>query len=103
MAKEKEIRQDLLDQLDRNGTHGSFWEDLIEDYISLWRIKNELISDIEERGVSIRWQNSEDSFGYKKNDSVNNLHKTNTQMLRILDELGIEPTTKEEVDIPNEM
>ncbi|WP_018249843.1 P27 family phage terminase small subunit [Orenia marismortui] len=103
MSKREEIRQDLIDKLERNGVHGEHFLDLIEDYMALWDIKNELIADIREKGVSIKYQNGENQFGYKKNDSVTNLHKTNGQMLKILNDLGIKPSPQESSDIPTEM
>lgn len=48
------IRDDLLGQMRSNGvTHGHFL-DLVEDYMAMWDIKNNLIADIEERGVSVK-------------------------------------------------
>lgn len=85
----KEIRQDLLDQLERNGTYGKFFEDLVEDYMALWVIKNQLIEDIETRGVTCKYQNGKEQWGFKKNDSVSELSKTNAQMLKLLLQLGI--------------
>ena len=90
MSKREQIKQDLLDQLEENGVEGEHWVDLVDDYMSLWDIKNNLIDDIMERGVNIRYQNGENQYGWKKNDSVGNLHKTNTQMLKLLDKLGID-------------
>ena len=46
MAKRKSIRQDLLDQLDRAGVYGSHYLDLVDDYMALWDVKNDLIADI---------------------------------------------------------
>ncbi len=100
----RKIKQDLLEQLERNGTIGSQYEDLVKDYMELWEIKNKLIEDIKEKGVSIRYQNGEKQFGYKKNDSIAELNKTNTQMLKILDHLGLKPSSIETGnDIPSEM
>ena len=53
----KEIKKDLFDQLERNGTFGRFFEDLIEDYMKLWDTKNKLLEDIERRGVSVSYDN----------------------------------------------
>ncbi|WP_018249729.1 P27 family phage terminase small subunit [Orenia marismortui] len=104
MSKREEIKKDLIDQLDRNGVHGEHFLDLIEDYMAMWDIKNELIKDIKEKGVSVKYQNGENQFGYKKNDSVMNLHKTNNQMLKILSDLGIKPSQQENSEnIPMEM
>lgn len=83
------IRKDLLDQLDRNGIYGKQFKDLVEDYMSLWIVKNLLIDDIKARGVSIKWNNGGGQTGFKKNDSVGELNKTNAQMLKLLTELGI--------------
>lgn len=103
MYIEKEIKKDLLDQLERNGTTGKYFEDLINDYISLWNIKNDLIADIEERGVSIRWQNNEASFGYKKNDSISEMIKTSGQMLKILSDLNLKASKFEKEPVIPEM
>ena len=85
----EQIRQDLTDQLERQGVYGQHYLDLIEDYMALWDTKNALISDIKKRGVMIKYQNGENQWGYKKNDSVGNLVKVNKQMLEVLMELGV--------------
>jgi len=87
-----EIKQDLLDQLERNGTIGKYYIDLVDDYMALWDTKKKLIADIKERGVTVKYQNSETQWGYKKNDSVDQLVKVNQQMLKLLDALGIKPS-----------
>ncbi len=97
MARKTEIKKDLLDQLERNGVYGKHYLDLINDYMALWDIKNKLIKDIKERGVSIRWEtyNKDGEVvqcGYKKNESIAELNKTNAQMLKILNELGLKPS-----------
>lgn len=96
--KYEAIRKDLLDQLDRNGIHGKQFKDLVEDYMSLWIVKNLLIDDIKSRGVSIKWNNGGGQNGYKKNDSVGELNKTNAQMLKLLNELGIKATVADSGD-----
>ncbi|HID0883027.1 TPA: P27 family phage terminase small subunit [Clostridium botulinum] len=90
----KEIKKDLLKQLEENETYGKHFEDLINDYIALWDIKNRLIADIKERGVSVEWNNGKQA-GKKKNDSIPELNKTSAQMLKILAELGLKPSPKE--------
>ena len=85
----EQIRQDLTDQLERQGVYGRHYLDLIEDYMALWDTKNALISDIKKRGVMTKYQNGENQWGYKKNDSVGNLVKVNKQMLGLLRELGL--------------
>lgn len=98
-----EIKADLVDQLERNGVYGKHYLDLISDYMALWDIKNALIADIKERGVSTKYQNGENQWGYKKNDSIVELNRTNAQMLKILSELGLKATKFEAEDDDWEM
>lgn len=91
-ATKLEIKNDLLDQLERNGTMGKYYLDLVDDYMDLWSTKRKLMTDIRQRGVSVRYQNGENQWGHKKNDSVDQLLKVNSQMLKILDALGIKPS-----------
>ena len=85
----EQIRQDLIDQLERQGIYGRHYLDLVEDYMALWDTKNALISDIQKRGVMVRYQNGQNQWGHKKNDSVGNLVKVNKQMQELLKELGL--------------
>lgn len=87
----KEIKRDLLDQLDRIGTVGKHYTDLIDDYMDMWVTKCLLIEDIKERGIRVFYNNGGGQLGYKKNDSVDQLIKLNAQMLKLLAEVGIEP------------
>ncbi|MGG5463496.1 P27 family phage terminase small subunit [Clostridium sp. B9] len=91
--KFKGIKQDLLKQLEEKGIFGKHYEDLINDYMALWNIKNRLIEDIDIRGVSVAWNNGKQE-GMKKNDSIPELNKTSAQMLKILNELGLKPSSK---------
>jgi hypothetical protein len=99
--KAEEIKQDLLDQLERNGTAGNQYLDLVNDYMSLWEIKNKLIKDGKENPYT-EWQNSETSFGRKKNDSIDQALKVNQQMLKILDYLDIKPS-KQDGDVYDDL
>lgn len=81
-AIEKQMKEKKLD----NHAH---YKDLAKDYLSMWDIKNYLIADIEERGVSITWSNGGGQEGSKKNESISELLKVNKQMLTILYDLGI--------------
>jgi hypothetical protein len=96
--KKTQIKQDLIDQLERQGVYGTHYLDLINDYLALWEIKNLLIKDIRKRGVVTEYQNGANQWGYKKNDSIAELNKTNGQMLKILNELGLRAADFEAVD-----
>lgn len=98
MAKTKrqilreEIKEDLLDQLERNGTTGRYYTDLVDKYLDFWDTENALIDDIKKRGVITEYNNGGGQKGKKKNDSIDQRIKVNGQMLKILDSLGIKPT-----------
>ena len=87
----KSVLKDLRDQLDRNYTAGKYYEDLIDDYMNMWVTKTLLVEDIKERGVRVYYSNGGGQFGYKKNESVDQLMKLNAQMLKLLSEVGIKP------------
>lgn len=92
MAKTKrsEVQQDLIDQLERNGTIGAYYIDLVGDYMTLWDVKDKLATDIKERGAKVLVETATTS-NLKTNDSVPDALKVNAQMLKILDSLGIKP------------
>lgn len=94
MTKRQKIKQDLLDQLDRNRTYGEHYLNLIDDYINLWMIKNKLIRDGKKNPYT-EWRNSENSYGRKKNDCIDQAVKVNMQMMKILGFLGIKPTKQD--------
>ncbi len=87
----QEIQSDLLDQLERNGTTGKYYFDLVSDYMDLWVTKSLLVDDIQQRGVTVLYNNGGGQKGRKKNDSVEQRIKVNAQMLKLLSELGIKP------------
>lgn len=96
------ILQNFNDQMEIKQVKDPIFYDLIEDYMTLWDVKNELTFDIKERGVSVRYQNGPEQWGYKKNESVAELNRVNTQMMKILNDLKIKPepviVTKKEDD-----
>lgn len=88
----KEIKEDLISQLQSMGVVGTHFYSLVDDYMNLWDIKQALKKDIKDRGVVVEWKNSETSRGYKKNDSIDAILKTTAQMQNILKSLKIETT-----------
>ncbi|WP_331680169.1 helix-turn-helix domain-containing protein [Intestinibacter sp.] len=83
-----EIKEDLLSYLEINEIEGEHYKDLVNTYMELYKVRNSLILDIAKRGVSVLWQNGKQT-GMKKNDSIAELNKTVSTMLKILDELGL--------------
>lgn len=97
------IRADLLDQMQRRGLYGKQYEDLVEDYIALWDVKEKLIADIKKRGAVVDYVSNNGTTNKRKNDSVGDLLKVNGQMLKILDALGLDPEADEAAPIDDEM
>ncbi|MGM7637532.1 P27 family phage terminase small subunit, partial [Bacillus sp. Hm123] len=92
----KNIESSLRKQAEENGITQAHYSDLINDYMSLWDVKNKLIADIDERGVTVEVQSGR-SVNKKKNDSVTELNKTNAQMLKLLSELGLDASKVEKL------
>ena len=85
----KIIKKDLLEQLEANGTYGKFFEDLVDDYMTMYITKTLLAADIKKRGNPVEYNNGGGQRGFKKNESIELFHKTNAQMLKLLSELGL--------------
>lgn len=92
--KMKAIRESLLVQLKLKGNDTVYFIDLVDDYIRLWKVKEMLDKDINERGVQIEYFNGANQKGLKKNDSVGELLKCNQQMIKLLDKLGLKVNTE---------
>lgn len=85
----REIEKDLRDQLEANGTYGKFYEDMVADYMAMYVTKTLLVEDIQKRGTIVKYNNGGGQSGYKKNEAVDMFNKTNAQMLKLLNELGL--------------
>ena len=96
--KYKQLKESLLQQLKENENNAVYFVDLVETYMQLWTVCQKLNDDINERGVQIAYKNGNNQFGYKKNDSVNELSKTNAQMLKILAQLNIKAKVIEKAE-----
>lgn len=90
--KHKIIRNNLIEQLERAGNDTEYYIDLVGDYMGMWVTKQLLVEDIKERGVRVSYDNGGGQKGYKKNESVEQMLKVNSQMLKILTELHISPS-----------
>lgn len=90
----KRIEKDLMDQLKEKEITGNQYTDLVRDYMSLWDLKCKLIDDIKTNGIKVSGMH-----GPKSNPSINDLHKTNDRMIKILDALGLRASPSEEEEI----
>ena len=86
-----EIREDLMNQLNQKGLSGKYYIDLVEDYMRLWDMKEMLSEDIKKRGVAVEQPGVKGIMVEKKNESCDQLLKTNKQMTSLLEYLDIKP------------
>lgn len=103
MDDKEKIYKSMIKQLKDRNILESHYISLVDDYMELWNIKNLLIEDIRERGVSVVWNNGGNQSGVKKNDSVNELVRVNAQMLKILSELGIRGADIKHIEYDDEL
>lgn len=97
----KDILESLRSQLRKKNADISVFNDLINDYMTMYDIKKKLTVDIRKRGVSYETESASGKAKIiKQNQSVKDLVAVNKQMLMILDKLGLttEKTIKESED-----
>lgn len=88
------IKEDLLNQLEVLGKYDAFNIDLVEDYMTLYDLKREVKKDIHDKGLRYKTTNGNGFVIEKPNESILNFTKINTQMLKILNDLGLkEPSS----------
>lgn len=91
----KLIRNDLQEQLNMQKKNGKYFADLVDDYMYLLELKHRLQEDVKENGLRITVTGGNGFKSEKPNESVQNLLKVTSQMLKILSDLGLqEPTIK---------
>ena len=94
----KEIKDDLLEQLEAQGKYQNYYLDLIEDYMKYYDLKRKCQhflkrkcqQDIKKKGLRYTVTSGNGFKSEKPNESVQNLMKITTTMLKILDELGLQ-------------
>lgn len=83
------IKADLLDQLERAGKLWNYYKDLIDDYMSMWDLKEQLKEDLNENGVVRTRHYSNGTTTLENSKSTEQLLKVNAQMLKLLESLGL--------------
>lgn len=91
MAKitENTLRKSLKKQLEAQGKVGNVYDDMVDNYIYLWKMKKQLEEDIDEKGLRYVAVNGNGVETEKANESVVNLHKTVGMMLKVLADLKL--------------
>lgn len=89
--KEKKIaiKEDLGNQLIAQNKFGKQFDDMIEDYLYFFELKERLKYDIDINGIRYPNTGGNGFTTYKPNESVERLQKTNGQMLKILQDLDL--------------
>ena len=84
-----EIKESLLEQLRLQNKTSDFYLDLVSDYMDYWSLKKKLITDIRKKGIRYDAVNGNGIKVEKPNESVTNLPKITTAMLKILNDLNL--------------
>ena len=84
-----EIKESLLEQLRLQNKTSDFYLDLVSDYMDYWSLKKKLIADIRKKGIRYETINGNGINVEKPNESVTNLPKITTAMLKILNDLNL--------------
>lgn len=87
--KKNEIGEDLREQLLSQNKFGKHFEDMIEDYLYFFELKERLKYDIKLNGIRYPSTGGNGFTTFKANESVERLQKTNGQMLKILQDLEL--------------
>lgn len=91
-GKRGKIYNSLKEQLELADNYNDYTEDLLRDYIDMYDTKCMLTQDIEDRGVTLEYDNGGGQKGSKSNPSIDLRNRTNAQMVRLLDALGLKPS-----------
>ena len=89
MATKKEIISSLQNQLMDKGLEYAHYQDLVADYGKCWSIARKLQADISQRGCKVEKLDSRGQNQIVNNESIDQLLKVQSSMLRILDTLGL--------------
>lgn len=89
MTTEDKIRESLIDQLRAQNKVTDYCVDLVETYMTHWRLKETLARDIEKNGIRITVHTGNGHDKTIANPSTGDLQKETSIMLQILDKLGL--------------
>ncbi len=84
----KELKRDMLDDLESRGLLGRQYTDKADEYMNLWCWLQMLNTDIMERGVYTEYQNGATQKGTTDNKSLTIATRVSSQMLNIWTALG---------------
>ena len=76
-------------QLAAKGADIDMFNDQINDYMTMWDLKEQLKDDIKEHGLRMKYLTANGGYAEKDNPSVKQLPLINKQMLMLLKQLDI--------------
>lgn len=79
----------MQDQLAAKGADIELFNDQINDYMSMWDLKETLKDDIQKNGLRLNYTTSNGGKAEKDNPSVKQLPMVNKQMLMLLKQMDI--------------
>ena len=79
----KNLKKDMLDDLDARGLLGFQFRDKVDEYMSLWCVLQQLKADTMEHGVTLSYKNGANQYGVTDNKSVAAITRVSAQMLQI--------------------
>lgn len=83
------VKKSLKEQLAARGADIDLFDDQINDYMSMWDLKERLKDDIEKNGLRMNYRTANGGEAEKDNPSVKQLPAVNKQMLMLLKQMGI--------------
>lgn len=92
-TKRARVRKSLFQQLKARWLTDDHYVDAVYDYMRMWDLKEALFEEIEELGPVVS-----SKFGPKSNPAIADLHKTNQQMIKLLESIGLKAQPIEEDD-----
>ena len=76
-------------QLAAKGADIDMFNDQINDYMTMWDLKEQLKDDIKEHGLRMKYLTANGGYAEKDNPSVKQLPLINKQMLMLIKQLDI--------------
>lgn len=85
----KRIKKSLEKQLEAKGADIELFQDQINDYMTMWDLKERLKDDVEENGLRLEYMAANGGKAEKDNPSVKQIPLINKQMLMLLKQLDV--------------
>lgn len=89
VKEEEQVKNSLMEQLRLQNKTAKFYSNLVDDYMSYWKLREILLKDIDDNGIRYKSTNGNGITVDKPNESVQNLQKTTATMFKILSDLNL--------------